>query len=144
MVEQAASMYCRPEQKPQFRLHRVEGKTVLEAIIAPADEKPVTAPDENGQWRVYYRVADENIAAHPIHARVLSQVSHAADRLVTFSESETILLCYLRDHGSITPEGYMKLAHISRLSAEMSLANLCEMNVLRIAYHDSRCIFTLP
>ncbi len=143
MVEQAASMYCRPEQKPQFRLHRVEGKTVLEAIISPANEKPVLAPDENGRWRAYFRVADENIAAHPIHEQILSRASNRANHIVSFTEAEQLLLGYLANHGSITPEGYMRLAHISRLAAEMSLVNLCEIQVLRITYHDSRCVFTL-
>ena len=54
MIEQAATMYCRPEQQMNFQLFKVEGKNVLLAEVAEAQVKPVQAPDENGHWKVYY------------------------------------------------------------------------------------------
>ena len=50
MIEQAADMYCRPPQKPQYEIIKAEGKAVLIATIREADEKPVKAPDEKGRW----------------------------------------------------------------------------------------------
>ena len=40
MIEQAAQMYCRPPQKVQCTVYRVEGKSVLKVDIAPADALP--------------------------------------------------------------------------------------------------------
>ena len=144
MVEQAAQMYCRPPQTLDFNLHRIEGKTILVATIRESDVKPVKAPDEQGEWRTYYRVADENIAVSDIHEQVIERKSSAhSSTTLAFSESEHCLLEYLQNQGAITAEGYMRLCHISRLAAEMSLVNLCEMGVLKISYHDSSCVFSL-
>ena len=63
MIETAAQMYCRPEQQVSFKVFNINGKSVVKADIAEAKEKPVEAPDDNGNWHVYYRVADENVLA---------------------------------------------------------------------------------
>ncbi len=70
VVELAASRYCRPEQSVQFRAYKVDGTAiVIVADIAAATARPVLAGEPDGSWRAYYRVADENIAAHPLMVR---------------------------------------------------------------------------
>ena len=54
MIEQAASMYCRPEQHVAFELFGLQGKTVLKVDVPEATTKPVKAPNEKGEWRAYY------------------------------------------------------------------------------------------
>ena len=71
MIETAAQMYCRPEQHVAFKVFNINGKSVVKADIAEAVEKPVEAPDDNGNWHVYYRVADENVLASRLHERIL-------------------------------------------------------------------------
>lgn len=145
MVEQAATMYCQPAQKLQFRVFRVEGKSVLKVDIAEAQEKPVKAPDENGNWRAYYRVADENILASNIHVKVMSH-DHRTDEpptLVSYTEREQLLLDYLQDHGGITLNGFMKLAHISHYAAEQSVVNLAQLHIIDLQYHNGHCLITL-
>ena len=69
MIEQAAEMYCRPPQRVECSVYRVEGKQVLKVDIAHSDAPPVLAPDEDGRWRAYYRVADENVVASDLHVK---------------------------------------------------------------------------
>ena len=70
VVELAASRYCRPEQSVQFRAYKVDGTAiVIVADIAASTARPVLAGEPDGSWRAYYRVADENIAAHPLMLR---------------------------------------------------------------------------
>lgn len=143
MIEQAASMYCRPPQNVKFELFRVEGKNVLLAEVAEAAEKPVQAPDENGHWKVYYRVADENVLASGLHVRALRQSNREeAGALLSFSEKERELLQYLDDHGGITLTGFSKLAHISRFAAEDAIVKLLEMNVIKLSYHNGQCLIS--
>lgn len=67
VVEQAAGRYCEPPQQVEFKAYRVDAAvTVIVASIARAQTRPVSVIEEDGRRRAYYRVADENIAAHPL------------------------------------------------------------------------------
>ena len=144
MIETAAQMYCRPEQRVTFKVYNINGKSVVKADIAEALEKPVQAPDDNGVWHVYYRVADENVLASRLHERIMSaEESTSSDQntdTIIYSEREQVLLDYLRNHGGITLEGYMKLAHISEESAMQTVVALHSMGVLSLQYHDGQCL----
>lgn len=145
MVEQAASMYCRPEQKVEFKIFRHEGKNVVMAQVPEATVKPVKAPDEHGAWKVYYRVADENILASALHVRVMQQDRETASNpVICLTEQERLLLSYLQTHGGITLSGYSRLAHISRFTAQSIVLNLCSMHILALTYHNGHCLITLP
>lgn len=145
MIETAAQMYCRPEQQVTFKVFNINGKSVVKADIAEASEKPVEAPDDNGQWHVYYRVADENVLASRLHERILSAEESTAGEqenisTISYSEREQVLLDYLRNHGGITLEGYKKLAHISEESATQIVMALHGMGVVTLQYHDGQCL----
>ena len=144
MIEMAAQRYCRPEQQVAFKVFRINGKSVVKADIAEAQEKPVEAQDDNGVWHVYYRVADENVLASRLHERILSQETGVEEThtsgTISYSEREQVLLSYLRDHGGITLDGYMKLAHISEESATRIVVALQGMGVLDLQYHDGKCL----
>lgn len=149
MIETAAQMYCRPEQHVTFKVFNINGKSVVKADIAEAVEKPVEAPDDNGQWHVYYRVADENVLASRLHERIMSaEESTAGAReetgTISYSAREQLLLAYLRDHGGITLEGFMRLAHISEETATKTVVALHSMGVLSLQYHDGQCLIVAP
>ena len=145
MIETAAQMYCRPEQHVTFKVFNINGKSVVKADIPEADEKPVEAPDDNGHWHVYYRVADENVLASRLHERIMSAeestdgAREQAD-VISYSKREQVLLDYLRNHGGITLDGYMKLAHISEETATKTVVALHSMGVLALQYHDGQCL----
>ena len=145
MIETAAQMYCRPEQHVTFKVFNINGKSVVKADIAEATEKPVEAPDDNGVWHVYYRVADENVLASRLHERIMSAEESTAGSqedvdTIRYSEREEALLDYLRNHGGITLEGYKRLAHISEESAMQSVVTLHGMGVVSLQYHDGDCL----
>ena len=144
MIETAAQMYCRPEQHVTFKVFNINGKSVVKADIAEAEEKPVEAPDDNGVWHAYYRVADENVLASRLHERIMSaEESLTCDpetSTISFSMREEVLLDYLRGHGGITLDGYMKLAHISEESATRIVVALHGMGVVALQYHDGQCL----
>ena len=143
MVEQAAECYCKPAQAIACRTYRIGGKTVLKVDIAEAAEKPVLAPDEHGKWKAFYRVADENIPASNLHLKIWEHNNETTGTMVQFCDHERLLFEYLEEHGGITIEGYMKLAHISRMVAETSAVNLCQIHSLALEYHDGEYLLTL-
>lgn len=74
VVEQAAGRYCEPPQQVEFKAYRVDAAvTVIVASIARAQRRPVSVIEEDGRRRAYYRVADENIAAHPLMVEAWEQ-----------------------------------------------------------------------
>ena len=116
---------------------------MLLAEVAEAQVKPVQAPDENGHWKVYYRVVDENVLASGVHVKALKHKNCDEDgALLNFSEKERELLEYLDLHGGITLSGFSKLAHISRFAAEDAIVKLLEMNVITLNYHNGSCLIT--
>jgi predicted HTH transcriptional regulator len=144
MIEQAAQMYCQPEQQVKFEVFRVGGKSVLKVDIAEAETKPVKAQDDNAQWRAYYRVADENVLASATHVKVMRRTTTMApdDVVIKLSEKEELLLNYLQSHGGITMSGFERLAHISFMSAQRTVVKLCEMGIIKIQYHNGQCLIT--
>ena len=141
MIDQAAQMYCQPPQSVSFTLYRVEGKNVLKVDIAETLDRPVKAPDEKGQWKAYYRVADENVLASAMHVRLMERdCVDEAPVVISYSEREQALLDYLQTHGGITLSGFARLAHCSRSTAEQTVVNLCDMGVVSLEYHQGRCV----
>lgn len=145
MIEQAAQMYCQPVQQVHFKIFRVAGKSVLKVDIDEASDKPVKAPDDNGQWRTYFRVDDENVLASSTHVKVMQLKSKPADDnvVINLTEKEEILLDYLQDHGGITLSGYERLAHISFHAAQRTVVKLCDMGVIDIEYHNNQCLIIM-
>lgn len=137
MIDEAAQVYCRPAQHVDYVTHNVHGKVVVEAIIAVAAAGPVTAPDEHGNYVAYYRVADENVVASRVHARVMSR---EAPTVVTIGSHERLLLDYLESHGAISVGGVARLTHTSRPAADDMVATLCSMGIVAIDYHDGDCV----
>ena len=140
MIEQAASLYCRPEQTVHFSVYHLDGKAVVKADIAEAGTKPVKAPDENGNYRAYYRVADENVLASALHVRLMSEPAAENDTQLAFTEREQQLLDYLDHHGGITLTGFSRLSHCSRPAAAQTIETLCRMGVITLEYHDGQCL----
>lgn len=144
MIEQAASMYCKPEQNVDFTVYNVEGKSVLKVDIHEAVNKPVKAQDDNGRWCTYFRVKDENILASATHVLVMQQSNDDSQGVtVTFTDREKTLLEYLSDHGGITVTGVSRLVHCSRAAANQMIVNLCSMDIIQVVYHDGKCLLTL-
>lgn len=76
VVEQAALSFCRPPQEVSFKAYTAEGGArVIVAEVAPSTFRPVKAREHDGSWRAYYRVADENLVAHPLMVRIWERKS---------------------------------------------------------------------
>lgn len=135
VVEQAAQMYCRPAQNVEFTAFKTEGGAiVIRAEIARATHRPVQAQEPDGTWRTYYRVKDENIAAPDLMVRAWRRKESADGSLISFSETESSLINYLDEYEMTTIEEFMKMARISRHTAEDIITKLYAMNIIDFSY----------
>ena len=136
VVEQAAERYCYPPQEVTFQAYRIDGPThVIVASINAAEKLPVYAVEPDGCRRAYFRVADENIAAHPLMVRAWEQ--KYADNAPTFSLEgpAAAILDYIVSKKQVSDTRRMALdLHISADTADSYIARLAAIELLRFKY----------
>lgn len=139
VVEQAAERYCTPSQTIDFKAYKVEGLHVIIAEIPQAKKRPVMVDEGEGKFKAYYRVADENIAAHPLMVRAW-QIE--ADNLMGPLDERHFALTALLSQKSLLDERQIALAlHLSQSTADALIARLAAAGVLSFHYNGSRFLF---
>ena len=138
VVEQAAERYCVPPQKPAFMAYRVEDNIrVIVAEISPAARRPVYVVEEGGARKAYYRVADENIAAHPLMVRAWELDDSTAPALA----QRHYELAALYSGGVAMSERRAALAlHISLAEAEDIIVRLASAGLIGFTFDGTRFI----
>lgn len=133
VVEQAAERYCRPAVTVEFKGYKVDGTLlVIVAEIEACASRPVMASESDGSWRAYYRVADENIAAHPI----MVEAWRRSSRALAFEEIHGAVTAFVG--ASNAPVDVRDIAlglHIGTPRAESAVADLVAAGLLRFVYH---------
>ncbi len=138
VVEQAAQMYCSPAQDVTFDAFKVDGGLiVIRATIARATQRPVQVLEADGRRRAYYRVADENIAAHPLMVRAWQMKNSAHNSVFTLSDAETALLSALDAAAEpISTDKLPLLLHTSQRAADDIVVHLAAMDIITFTYTD--------
>ncbi len=134
VVEQAARLYCRPSVEVAFTAYSVAANVVvIQAEIPKSECKPVRCQEADGRWRAYYRVADENIVAHPLMVRAWEAVAPVrfcldarVERLMSFIDS--------RPEG-IDSQEVALLLEMSQRRADNLIVNLVRSGLLTFRYH---------
>lgn len=132
VVEQAARRYCRPAVEVGFTAYRVdESKIVIVAEIPKAEQRPVRCQDEDGRWMAYYRVADENILAHPLMVR-----SWQAEltNLALDEVSVRLMEAVDAEPEGLDPDRVALQLHISRRHAESLVSSLAVAGIIDFVY----------
>ena len=144
MIQAAAEMYCQPKVKYTTKEWEINGKTVLEVIIPKDESDKHKAPDNQGEYKVFVRVKDENLVADPILLKVWKYQKNKKFTKITFTEPETALLRYLSEHKTITLQEFMKLTPIiNRRRAENILINFILIGTIRMTMTSQGTFFQL-
>jgi predicted HTH transcriptional regulator len=143
MVQAASELYTRPEVKFEVKEWQVEGRAVLEIIVQKSQAMPHSAPDKDGNWKVYIRVKDHNYLANSIWLRVLRHHKTDLGTLVEYTEKERLLITYLSDHEKITLSKFIKLAGISRKKAENLLVNFISLSIVKMEFTENGVFYSL-
>jgi hypothetical protein len=148
VIEQAAEMYCQPPQKIEFTAFNVDrGTIVIRATIPKADRRPVCVSEADGKLRAYFRVADENIAAHPLMVKMWQRREAHDDEAILFrlSDVEARLLAILDD----APEGLTEREiavrlHCSQAQTDDLIVNLAAVGIIAFTFNGTRFIISRP
>jgi predicted HTH transcriptional regulator len=143
MLDMAAGFYCKPEVQLTLNEWELGGKTIIEAIIPEAKNKPVYAKDEDGKWWAHIRVKDQSLLASKVVVDVLKRQSKQEGSLIQYTKHEEALLHYLGDHPKITIKELCNQLNISRWRAQKMLVNLVSAGVIRNHTTEKEEFFTL-
>lgn len=143
MIEAAAEMYCQPKVEYTTEEWEINGKTVLEVIIPRDKYHKHKAPDNQGVYKIFVRVKDENLVADSVLIKVWKADKFARPAKIAFTDTETLLLHYLRDHGEITLKEFQELAHVSKRKAEAILADFILVGTINLIQTSQNTVFRL-
>lgn len=134
MIEAAARLYCRPEVEVSMRAYKIEGRTVVVAVVPRAELRPVMALDEQGRGWAYVRVADENILATPVHLAVWRDRSDARPSVLTFTRLEQGILNLLSGDEECTFNYICRTLRASRPIVQRILSRFVNWGVVAMRY----------
>lgn len=141
VVEQAAELYCVPPQTVEFTAFSTGGDRagiVIRASVGKASERPVCVKEEKGQLRAYWRVADENIAAHPIMVRGWRlQSSPSGTRMAATGPDSELLRCLAEHAEGVSVAEALRLTPASERSASGALARLFALGLVEFAHRGN-------
>ena len=142
MMHSAAMRYCRPAASIQFDTLRVHGKTVV-VTVPVAHRKPVTAPTEDGDYRAFVRVKDENVVASPVHLRLWHDEQSVAGVMLSYSDEESVFLRSMEEGGPLSLNSLVRRSAMGRYRIISLLARLIRFGVVRCEWKDNGWIYSL-
>lgn len=139
MLQAAAQMYCKPEVPLEFKEWNVLGKLILEVTIKKTENELVSAPDKNGVYKVFIRLADQNILANGIFIQAWNQKKEARPVKISYTEVEQNFLSQieqkqpiswsqLRKHLKLTPK------KMNQLVLDFMLLDIIELDISEKGY----------
>lgn len=143
MIDSAASLYCKPEVKVNYKRWNIEGKTVVEVDIEEGDQKPYMCMLENGKWMAFIRSGDENFLADIVQLRAWKHKHRKSGVLLKYSADEQFVLDYLSLHKSINLKQFIEKAGIKRRKAIEILGKLAAFNLIEIHTNEKGSYYSL-
>ena len=144
MMMSAASDYCRPAADISFETLLTEGRTVVIAIVKESGDKPIRALCEDGRWKAYIRVDDENIVASPVHLRIWRDELSAQGQLISIGDEETRVMKVLENSTPLTVNQVARHSKVSRHRVIVTLARLVRFGLAECCLTDHRFLFGIP
>lgn len=137
LLEQAAEMCCRPPQTLRITPFACEGGVVVvRAEIDPSAVKPVKALEPDGSWKAYFRVKDENIAAHPLMVKAWRKATSRKGTLFSLGDAENELLALISSADGLTVDDFHAAVRMTRTRADEVLSGLIATEIVKLRYSD--------
>jgi len=132
MIQNAAHRFCQPEVHFTSKEWVLEGKKVLEINIPFSPGYPHRAPDSEGNFKAFIRVADENLLADGVMMKIWKKRKENKTIKFHYRETEEKLLKILRKEGKINTIRFMQLTGVSKYEAEQILSDLVILKILEL------------
>ena len=143
MIQAAAEIYCQPKVEYSTEEWEINGKTVLEVIIPKDKHNKHKAPDNQGNYKIFVRVKDENLVADSVLLKVWKSAKFARPAKIAFTDTEELLLRHLSENGEITLAEFQEIAHINKRRAEKILADFIIVGTIELIQTSKNTVFRL-
>ena len=143
MLEHAADHFCQPKVEYVTKVWEIDEKVVLEVTI-PYDRKLIhKAPDNDGEYKAYVRVKDQNLLASGVLMKVWTK--RKANRKIRFVYSRSVqeVLFYLRENPRITLGKAMEVSGLSKFKAEHLMSDLILLDIIKMDQDEYETSFSL-
>lgn len=137
VVESAAQIYCQPSADIGFTSYKDKGgATVIIAEVRKSPSRPVCVKEEDNWLKAYYRVADENILAHPLMVRCWKFADSGEGVIYSDLDSgRSEILTFLAD-GDFTPDELLLKVRMSRKSFEKAIVELYSLKLVDFIFSN--------
>ncbi len=132
MLEAAAQMYCKPEVPLKFNEWNVNGKQILEVDIEKSKEELVSAPDKNGDYKVFIRFEDQNILANGVFIKAWNKKKEAQSVEIKYTRQEQEFLKILQQTQPINFSQIRKKLKCSPAKLNQMILDFILINVVKL------------
>ena len=141
MMQVAAEVYCQPAVEISFERLMAEGRQIVIAHVPVANNKPVRSKCDDGRFRAFIRVADENIVASPVHLRIWQEEQAPKGQVFTYGETENKVFAALQTYGLQTLNQIVRKSGVRRQLAIVTLAKMVRFGLATCQYAEQKFLF---
>ena len=143
MLEHAAQDFCQPEVAFTTKEWVLDEKVVLEVDIPFSKKNIHKAPDNDGDYKAYVRVKDQNLLANGVLMKVWQKRKKNQKIRFVYSKPVQEVLFYLREHPSITLELTKEISGLNKYKTEHLLSDLILLDVIELEIAESSALYRL-
>ena len=143
MMQSAASDYCRPAADISFETFRADGRSIVIATVPQSDRRPIRALGDDGKWRAYIRVGDENMVASPVHLRIWRDDLSPKGQLVSIGEDEAQVMRVMAEAPSLTLAQVVRRSRVARHCSVVILARLVRFGLAECRLDGHQFVFSM-
>lgn len=137
VVEAAAQMYCEPSCPIEFKAYKAQGGAIIiSAEIESSKKRPIYVKEESGKKIAYYRVADENIHAHPLMIQAWKYNNdNTRSTIINLNSGHSHVLKILEEC-FFSPDELLKRLTISTSTFNQIISQLYGMNLIDFIFEE--------
>jgi predicted HTH transcriptional regulator len=143
MLEAAAQLYCKPEVPLIFNEWNVNGKQILEVDIAKSENELISAPDKNGEFKIFIRYQDQNILANGIFIKAWQKKKEASSVEIMYTDEEKSFLQIVKEHQPINWSQIRKKLQCSPSKLNKMLLDFILIDVVELIMTDKGYFYKL-
>lgn len=143
MLENAAQSYCQPEVEFTTKEWAIDDKVILEVDIPYSKKHIHKAPDNEGNYKAYVRVKDQNLLANGVLMKVWTKRKKNQKIRFVYSIPVQEVLFYLRENPFITIGIAKEISGLNKYKTEHLLSDLILLEVIELELSATDEIYKL-
>jgi predicted HTH transcriptional regulator len=141
MMQVAAEVYCKPMVEISFERLVAEGRQIVIAHVPVSDQKPIRALCDDGRYRAFIRIADENIVASPVQIRIWKEEQSPRGQVFTYSETENKVFSALQTDNLQSLNQIVRRSGVKRYQVIVTLARMIRYGLVECRFSEHQFLF---